>query len=205
MNKWEKFFIELANTCASQSTCLRRKVGAVLVLDNRVLSMGYNGAPSKTSHCSHRGCIREKLKIPSGERHEMCVGAHAEANAIATAAKHGVSINDSSLYCTTFPCSQCAKLIINSGIKEVFYMEGYPDDLTSELFKEAEIKCVKLLDDKDQEIIHCPQCRSMKVLELKRGHRCVECNYYWCDFYDPILKDSVKNCSNCSKCAECYK
>jgi dCMP deaminase len=144
MNKWEKYFINIAKLCAEQSTCLRRKVGAVIVKNNSSISTGYNGAPSKVTHCEERGCLRQKLNIPSGKNHELCFGAHAEANAIATAARYGMNIDDAVLYCTTYPCSQCAKSIINAGIKEIYYLDGYPDEITEILFKESNIKCTKL-------------------------------------------------------------
>lgn len=206
MNKWDKFFIEIANTCANQSTCLRRKVGAVLVLNNRIISTGYNGAPSRTTHCKSKGCLREKLDIPSGERHEICVGAHAEANAIVTAAKHGIAIDGATLYCTTFPCSQCAKLIINSGIKEVFYLEGYPDDLTKVLFNEASIIYKQLKSNEGTEIICCPKCRAIEVRDIgQSGHECKKCKTFWCNEYIAIIDIAPARCSNCRKCTECFK
>jgi len=115
-------------------------VGAVIVKDKRILATGYNGAPSGLRHCEEVGCIREKEEIPSGQRHELCRGLHAEQNAIIQAAYHGVSIKDSTLYCTNFPCVICAKMIINAGIKEVIYKEGYDDPLAMEILKEAGIR-----------------------------------------------------------------
>ncbi len=128
---------------AKRSTCLRRKVGAIIVKDKRILATGYNGAPSGLRHCEEVGCLREKISVPSGQRHELCRGLHAEQNAIIQAAYHGVSIRDSTMYCTHFPCSICAKMIINAGIKEVIYEEGYDDPLAMELLKEAGIKVEK--------------------------------------------------------------
>ncbi len=125
---------------AKRSTCLRRQVGAIIVKDKRILATGYNGAPSGLRHCEEVGCIREKEDIPSGQRHELCRGLHAEQNAIIQAAYHGISIKDSTLYCTNSPCVICAKMIINAGIKEVIYEEGYDDPLAMELLKEAGIK-----------------------------------------------------------------
>lgn len=144
MDKWQEFFTQIAKTNAFQSTCLRRKVGAVIVRDNTIISTGYNGAPRGVKHCIDRGCLRERLQVPSGQRHELCFGAHAEANAITSAAKYGISINRAILYCTTYPCSQCAKSIINCGIKEVYYIDGYADEITSILFSEADVKCCRL-------------------------------------------------------------
>lgn len=137
---WDEYFLEAASLIASRSTCLRRKVGAVLVKDKRILATGYNGAPSMIVHCSEVGCIREKLKIPSGERHELCRGLHAEQNAFLQAALHGTSLRDSVLYSTTQPCIICAKMIINAGIKEVVFKGDYPDKLARDFLKAAKIK-----------------------------------------------------------------
>jgi len=125
---------------AKRSTCMRRQVGALIVKDKRILATGYNGAPSGLKHCEEVGCIREDSNIPSGERHELCRGLHAEQNAIIQAARHGISIKDSILYCTNSPCVICAKMIINAGIKEVIYEEGYNDPLAMSLLEEAGIK-----------------------------------------------------------------
>lgn len=137
---WDEYFMSISELVASRSTCLRRKVGAVLVKDKRILCSGYNGAPSKLPHCEEIGCLREKLNVPSGERHELCRGVHAEQNAIIQAACHGVSISGSLLYCTNQPCSICAKMLINAGIKEVFYRDVYDDRMAEELFVEAGVK-----------------------------------------------------------------
>ena len=136
---WEAYFMDITEQVATRSTCLRRAVGAVVVKDKRMLTTGYNGAPSGTRHCSETGCLREKLKIASGERHELCRGIHAEQNAIIQAALHGVSIKDSMLYCTNLPCSICAKMIINAGIKKIYYKEGYADQMSEEMLKDADI------------------------------------------------------------------
>ena len=132
--------MEITRMVAKRSTCLRRKVGALIVKDKRILATGYNGAPSGLKHCEEVGCLREKNQIPSGQRHELCRGLHAEQNAIIQAALHGISIKDSTLYCTNSPCVICAKMIINAGIKEVIYEEGYDDPLAMEMLKEAGIK-----------------------------------------------------------------
>lgn len=145
-NKWHKYFFSISKINSEQSTCLRRKVGAVIVRDEAIISTGYNGSPRNVQHCSERGCLRIKLNIPSGERHEICYGAHAEANAIAIAAKNGVIVQGAVMYCTTYPCSQCAKLIINSGIEKVYYIDGYPDELTNIMFTEANIECERYND-----------------------------------------------------------
>lgn len=137
---WDEYFIRIAQLVSSRSTCIRRQVGAVLVKEKRILATGYNGAPSGISHCEEKGCIREKLKIPSGERHELCRGLHAEQNAIIQAAYHGVSIKGSILYITCHPCSVCAKMIINSGIGEIVIKSEYPDKIARELLNEAGVK-----------------------------------------------------------------
>jgi len=137
---WDEYFFQIAQQVATRSTCMRRQVGAVLVKDKRLLSTGYNGAPRGISHCIDAGCLREQLKVPSGERHELCRALHAEQNAIAQAALHGVKIEGSTLYCTHQPCVLCAKMIINAGIVEVYFDEGYPDELATGFFAEAGIR-----------------------------------------------------------------
>ena len=124
---WDEYFMEMAEVARKRSTCLRRAVGAIIVKDNRILATGYNGVPSGIEHCSVRGCQREALHVPSGERHELCRGIHAEQNAIVQAAYLGVSIDNATLYCTNQPCILCAKMIINAGIKRIVIKEGYPD------------------------------------------------------------------------------
>lgn len=135
----DEYFMEMAYLVSKRSTCLRRAVGAIIVKDKRVLSTGYNGSPKGTQHCNVFGCIREQMKIPSGTRHELCRGVHAEQNAIVQAAYFGTSVKDSTIYTTTYPCSLCAKIIINAGIKEVIFSEGYVDDLSKKLFIETKI------------------------------------------------------------------
>ena len=136
--------MDITHLVAKRSTCLRRQVGAILVKDKRILATGYNGAPSGIAHCLDIGCLREKKRIPSGERHELCKASHAEQNAIVQAATYGTPIKDSTLFCTNLPCSMCIKMIINAGIKTVFYEDGYPDALSEELIKEAGIKLTKI-------------------------------------------------------------
>jgi len=131
--------MDIARLVARRSTCLRRQVGAVLVKDKNVLATGYNGTPSGISHCADVGCLRERLQVPSGERHELCRGLHAEQNAIIQAAKHGVNISGATLYCTNSPCVICSKMIINAGIDRIVYLDGYPDDLSREMLLESGI------------------------------------------------------------------
>ncbi|NLL48323.1 MAG: cytidine deaminase [Firmicutes bacterium] len=139
---WERYFMEIAELVSSRSTCLRRQVGAVLVRDKHIIATGYNGAPRGISHCMEVGCLREQLGIPSGERHEMCRGTHAEQNAIIQAALHGVSTAGSTLYCTHQPCILCAKMLINAGVEKVVFQGEYPDGLALELMNEAKIEMV---------------------------------------------------------------
>ncbi len=136
---WDEYFMDITRRVATRSTCLRRAVGAILVHDKRIIASGYNGGPSGLAHCLDIGCLREKLGIPSGQQHELCRGIHAEQNAIIQAARYGVSIDGAVLYCTTQPCTQCTKMLINAGITEIVYAEGYPDDLARELLDESGI------------------------------------------------------------------
>ena len=131
--------MDITKRVATRSTCLRRAVGAILVHDKRIIASGYNGGPTGLAHCLDIGCLREKLGIPSGQQHELCRGIHAEQNAIIQAARYGVSIEGATLYCTTQPCTQCTKMLINAGITEIVYAEGYPDDLARELLDESGI------------------------------------------------------------------
>lgn len=134
---WDDYFMTIAQAVASRSTCRRRKVGAVLVRDKRLLTTGYNGAPTGFGHCLDVGCLREEMGIPSGERQELCRGLHAEQNALVQAALHGVSVKDSVLYCTLEPCITCAKMLINAGVRAVIYQEEYPDPLARRFFEEG--------------------------------------------------------------------
>ncbi len=140
---WEEYFMDITHLVAKRSTCLRRQVGTVLVKDKKILATGYNGAPSRTEHCLDIGCLREKQGIPSGERHELCRGLHAEQNAIIQAAYHGVEIRGATLYCTNYPCMICSKMIINAGIVKVVYEDGYADALAKGMLKESGIKIEK--------------------------------------------------------------
>jgi len=140
---WDEYFMQLAHLIATRATCTRRKVGAVVVKNKRILATGYNGTPSGVRHCSETGCLREKLGVPSGERQEICRGLHGEQNAIIQAATSGTSIKESVLYCTTQPCVTCAKMIINAGITRVTYEGVYPDKLALEMLKEAGIKLIR--------------------------------------------------------------
>ena len=132
--------MQMAELVRSRSSCLRRGVGAVIVKDNRVIASGYNGAPKGIAHCEETGCLRQQMNVPSGQRHELCRGLHAEQNAIIQAACLGVSIEGATLYCTTQPCVICTKMLINAGIKRVVISESYPDELAEKMIKEAGIQ-----------------------------------------------------------------
>jgi dCMP deaminase len=137
---WDEYFMEIAHLVSQRSTCLRRKVGAILVKGRRILATGYNGAPSGIDHCGMSGCLRQKMNIPSGERHELCRGLHAEQNAIIQAAVFGTSIKGSMLYCTNVPCVVCVKMLINAGVTEIVYSGDYPDELAKKMLEESGLK-----------------------------------------------------------------
>ena len=143
---WDTYFAYITALVAQRSTCTRRAVGAIIVKDKRILTTGYNGAPTGIRHCLEVGCLRETMNIPSGERHELCRGIHAEQNAIIQAAYHGVSVKDAILYCTNQPCAICAKMIINAGIKKIYYQSGYADALSQEMLSEAGVELIKYDD-----------------------------------------------------------
>lgn len=138
--KWDKRFMEVCRLIGTWSSCIRpnRQVGSIVVKNNRILATGYNGAPAGVKSCAERGiCMREALHIESGTRQETCFAVHAEQNAIAQAAKLGHEIDGATIYITHSPCSICARLIINAGIKRVVYDQNYPDDFSSSLLREA--------------------------------------------------------------------
>ena len=145
---WDEYFMDMAELARKRTTCLRRGVGAVIVKDNRVIATGYNGTPKGITHCEEAGCLRAQMNVPSGQRHELCRGLHAEQNAIIQAACTGASVEGATLYCTTQPCIICTKMIINAGIKRVVITESYPDELAEQMIKEAGIQ-VDVMDMKD--------------------------------------------------------
>lgn len=125
---WERYFLGIAEQVATRSTCIRHKVGAVIVKENRILSTGYNGPPAGFAHCEELGrCAKDCADAASGTGHEKCMGVHAEQNAIVLAAYHGVAIAGASIYCTIQPCSICARMLINAGIRAVHYKDLYVD------------------------------------------------------------------------------
>jgi dCMP deaminase len=141
---WDEYFMKITNLVAERSTCMRRMVGATIVKDKKIVSTGYNGAPKGLKHCLEIGCLREEMGIPSGERHELCRGAHAEQNAIIQAAGSGTNLDGATMYCTDSPCSTCTKMIINSGIRRLVLGKKYPDELGEKLISESGIDTVYL-------------------------------------------------------------
>ena len=135
----DEYFLKIACVVGKRATCLRKNVGAVIVLNKQVLTTGYNGAPTGLPNCLDIGCIRIKEGIPSGTMHERCRAVHAEQNAIIQAALHGVSVEGGTIYCTHQPCILCTKMLINSGIKRVVFGQEYPDEASLEMLREAGI------------------------------------------------------------------
>ncbi|MBN1948163.1 MAG: cytidine/deoxycytidylate deaminase family protein [Candidatus Cloacimonetes bacterium] len=146
---WQHYFMEMAKLASLRSTCLRRKVGAVVVKNNQIISTGYNGSPKRVRHCSERGCLRQTQQVPSGERHELCRGVHAEQNAIIQAAINGNSLKGAEIYCTHQPCSICSKMIINAEITTIYVAQEYPDELAQELLEEAGVEMYLVTPDSD--------------------------------------------------------
>lgn len=145
---WDEYFMQMAELTAQRSTCLRRQVGAIIVKEKHIIATGYNGAPKGLPHCEELGgCLREKLEIPSGERHELCRALHAEQNAIIQAATLGQSIEGATIYITHQPCIICAKMIINAGISRIVIRRGYPDEMSREMLGEAGLK-IELIGEK---------------------------------------------------------
>ena len=145
---WDEYFMKICGDVAERSTCKRHQFGAVIVRDKRLLATGYNGAPKGMPHCLELGCLRDELGIPSGTKHEVCRGVHAEQNAIIQCALHGVSSKDATMYVNGIPCKICAKIIINSGISRVVYSGDYADKEAFELFKQAGVKMDRLNREK---------------------------------------------------------
>ena len=141
---WDEYFMKITLLVAERSTCMRRMVGAIIVKDKKIVSTGYNGAPKGLKHCLEIGCLREEMGIPSGERHELCRGAHAEQNAIIQAAGSGTNMDGATMYCTDSPCSTCTKMIINSGIRRLVLGKKYPDELGEKLISESGVETIYL-------------------------------------------------------------
>jgi dCMP deaminase len=141
---WDAYFMEICHVVAKRSTCLRRKVGALLVADRRILTTGYNGPPKGMAHCSELGgCCRERLGVASGQRQELCRALHAEQNAIIQAAVHGVKLEGVTSYITIQPCVTCAKMLVNADVRRIVYAGSYPDGLALEMLREAGVEVVQ--------------------------------------------------------------
>ena len=146
---WDEYFMRFAELAATRTTCLRRSVGAVIVKNKHILATGYNGAPKKVPHCKDLGgCLREKLNVPSGERHELCRALHAEQNAIIQCAMSGQNIEGATIYITHQPCIICSKMIINAGIKRIVVRKEYPDNLAKQILSEAGLSIIMLGEEK---------------------------------------------------------
>ena len=147
---WDEYFMQMAELTAKRSTCLRRNVGAIIVNDKHIIATGYNGAPKGLPHCEELGgCLRQKLGVPSGERHELCRALHAEQNAIIQAATLGQSIEGATIYVTHQPCIICAKMIINAGISRIVVRSGYPDKMAEDMAREANLRIEMLAREED--------------------------------------------------------
>jgi dCMP deaminase len=140
---WDSYFLRITEDVSERATCVKRKVGAIIVKDHHILATGYNGAPKGFKHCTEATCLRLKLKVPSGQRHELCRGLHAEQNAIIQAAVQGVKIEGGTMYCTYQPCVICVKMMLNAGIVRLVYAGGYPDELAEEMLKESKMEVLK--------------------------------------------------------------
>jgi dCMP deaminase len=141
--EWDEYFLKITRDVSERATCVKRKVGAIIVKENHILATGYNGTPKGFTHCTEENCIRKQMNVPSGQRHELCRGLHAEQNAIIQAAWHGVKIEGGTMYCTYQPCAICVKMLINAGIRKLVYAGGYPDELAQQMLKDSRLPVVK--------------------------------------------------------------
>ena len=123
-----EYYMKLAADVALRSTCIRRQVGAIAVVDNRIVATGYNGVPSGVPHCTTDTCYRMSNKIPSGRDLEHCFAVHAEQNLLVQCAYHGVSMKGAIVYLTHSPCTTCLKLLKAVGVHTLYARECYPDD-----------------------------------------------------------------------------
>ena len=141
---WDEYFIEIANVVSKRSNCVSRQVGAVITVDNQIVSTGYNGDPKGMYHCVDKGgCLRKLQNIESGTRQEICRAVHAEQNAIISAAVKGVSIKGGTVYVNTYPCGICARMLINSEVKRIVYDSDYSDPLSKKMLDESGIEVVR--------------------------------------------------------------
>lgn len=197
---WDEYFMEMAVLTSERSTCLRRKIGAVIVKDKHIIATGYNGSPRGLKHCDELGgCLRQKLGIPSGERHELCRALHAEQNAIIQAATLGQSIEGASIYITNHPCYICAKMIINAGIDRIVIKEGYPDQFAMDILKEAGKQVVMLRNEEET----CDK-ESSPAIENGESSSCNCC--YYSDMENVKEKNKLSDeegVCNCNAGCEC--
>ncbi len=142
---WDQYFLTITQQVAERSTCARAKVGAVIVRDKNILATGYNGAPAGMPHCTDVGCLIYESKTPNGETEQNCFRTiHAEMNAIAQAAKNGSSIKGGAIYITHTPCIHCFKVLVNTGIKEIYYEKPYKLHTLEELLRYTQVHLYKV-------------------------------------------------------------
>jgi len=142
---WHNYFMNIAKMVAERSTCNRAKIGAVIVKDRSIISTGYNGAPAGLPHCTDVGCLVYTSINPDGEEEQNCFRTiHAEINAIAQAAKHGVSIDGADIYITASPCYHCLKVLINVGIKNIYYLKPYKIEKIKELLELSKVNLIQI-------------------------------------------------------------
>ena len=142
---WHQYFMTITREVAERSTCKRAKVGAVIVRDKNILATGYNGAPAGMPHCIDVGCLMYQSKTPNGDTEENCFRTiHAEMNAIAQAAKNGSTIKDASIYITHTPCIHCLKVLVNTGIKSIYYEKPYKLHTLDELLRYTHVELEKV-------------------------------------------------------------
>jgi dCMP deaminase len=140
---WNQYFMTITREVAERSTCMRAKVGAVIVRDRSILATGYNGAPAGLPHCTEVGCLIYESRNPDGELEQNCYRTiHAEINAITQAARNGAAIRDADVYVTHTPCIHCMKVLVNTGIRNIFYGEPYKVHTLKELLKYAQVNLV---------------------------------------------------------------
>ncbi len=143
---WDEYFMKIAHAVKERSSCIRRQVGAIIVKEKQIVSTGYNGTPRGVKNCNEGGCERcasSAQSNPSGTNLDKCACSHAEENAVVQAAFHGIATNGSVMYTTNSPCTLCAKIIINAGVKKIVFGGDYPDELGLKLLKEANVELVK--------------------------------------------------------------
>ena len=150
-NKSDSYYMDYAVKISSNANCIKGKVGAILVKDNKIIAEGVNSVPNGITPCTEETCIRKKLNLKSGENQELCFVVHAEQNALLDALDRKIDVKGSTLYVTKQPCIICAKMLINAGIKKIIYIKAYPDKYSESLLKEANIEIIKFEGELDNE------------------------------------------------------